>query len=155
MTLTAEDGDDNSTTETFSINVTDTNVAIVEDDDDPVVTINGTASGLGHITMSFGADQDPDLDEPLARIRFWCSIPGATCWQEDDDASTTEVDESMEADCAHRSAPHHKRLLLDADRDQRKRPSGQEDHCHVSSTTKWTRRPRRSSCPRIFFGPNG
>ena len=90
--LTAEDGDDNSTTETISINVTDTNVAIVEDDDDPVVTITGTASGLGEVNMAFGADQDPDLDEPgdaVLVLYTWSTLA------EEDDASTTEVDESM------------------------------------------------------------
>ena len=64
FTLTATDDEGNSTTETISINVSDTNVPITVDEDDPVVAITGTASGLGHINMAFGADQDPDLDEP-------------------------------------------------------------------------------------------
>ena len=91
FTLTAEDGDDNSTTETISINVSDTNVAIVEDDDDPVVTITGTASGLGEVNMAFGADQDPDLDEPgdaVLVLYTWSTLA------EEDDEGTTEVDES-------------------------------------------------------------
>ena len=59
FTLTATDDEGNSTTETISINVSDINVPISEYKDDPVVAITGTASGLGHINMAFGADQDP------------------------------------------------------------------------------------------------
>ena len=62
FTLTATDDEGNPTTETIAIDVSDTNVPITVDEDDPVVSIGGTASGTGHITMTFGIDQDPDLD---------------------------------------------------------------------------------------------
>jgi len=65
--LTARDGpassdSTNSTTETISIYVKDTEVDIIEDADDPVVEIEGDPNGTGSLTIEFDAAQDPDLD---------------------------------------------------------------------------------------------
>jgi len=113
FSLSAKDDDNNSTTETISIDVTNTNVAIDEDDDDPVVTINGTPSGLGHITMSFD-NQDPDHaagEDPVLELYTWSYL------LEEDDATTTEVDESMVPTVLSVSTSPQP-LLLDANRDR-------------------------------------
>ena len=95
--LTAEDGDGNPTTETISINVTDTNVVIVVDDDDPVVKIDDdtlTGTSTGFVTMKFHL---------LARILIWTTADDAVLvlytWSTlaedaEDDVGTTDVDES-------------------------------------------------------------
>ena len=111
FTLTATDEKGNSTKETFSINVSDTNVPIVEDEDDPVVSIGGTASGTGHLTMAFGADQDPDLDEPgdaVLVLYTWSTF------EAEDDDQTADVDESMPAPVMVSTSPQ---ILPLADQD--------------------------------------
>ena len=108
FTLTATDDEGNSTTETISINVSDTNVPITVDDDDPVVAITGTASGLGHVNMAFGADQDPDLDEPgdaVLVLYTWSTIAR-------DDPETMDVDESVPVAVMVSTSPQP--LALDA-----------------------------------------
>ena len=91
--LTAYDPDGNSTTETISFDVTDRNVAITEDEDDPVVTINGDPNGLGALTMTFDAAQDPDLDgadDAELVVYTWSTIDAGTDTEfgTDDDVTT-------------------------------------------------------------------
>ena len=81
FTLTARDPEGNSATETISFNVTDQAVDITTDEDNPVVTINGDPNGIGSLTMSFDAAQDPDLssaDDAVAVLYTWSSIAAGT-----------------------------------------------------------------------------
>ena len=110
FTLTATDDEGNSTTETISINVSDTNVPITVDEDDPVVAITGTASGLGHVNMAFGADQDPDLDEPgdaVLVLYTWSTIAR-------DDPLTTGDDEDESVPVVVMVSTSPQPLALDA-----------------------------------------
>ena len=115
--LTAEDGDGNPTTETISINVTDTNVAIVKDDDDPVVKIDDdtlTGTSTGFVTMTFDAGQDPDLDDykdAVLVLYTWSTLAEDA----EDDAGTTEVDEGAPVVDMVSTSPQS--FMLDRDRD--------------------------------------
>ena len=76
FTVTASDDSNNSATETISIDVSDTNVLITENEETPVVKIGGatvtetgyTVTGTGYLTMSFDAGQDPDIADGDAAV---------------------------------------------------------------------------------------
>jgi len=93
FTITARDPQGNSTTETISFDVTNTNVAITADEDDPVVIIKGDPNGLGALTMEFDAAQDPDLDsadDAALVVYTWSTIAAGTDSEfgTDDDETT-------------------------------------------------------------------
>ena len=89
FTLTAEDDDDNSTIETISIDVTDTNVGIMEDADDPVVSIEGDPNGTAPLMMNVNLGQDPDLDDAddADLVLYTWSHDNATADNADDDVT--------------------------------------------------------------------
>ena len=92
FTISAEDDEGNSTTETFSVSITDTNVDITPGDDD-VVSIVGDAEGIAPLTIDFDAAQDPDIaggTHPVLVVYTWSSIdPGADGdFGTDDDVET-------------------------------------------------------------------
>ena len=112
FTVTASDDSNNSATETISIDVSDTNVLITENEETPVVTIGGTATGTGYLTMSFDAGQDPDIadgDAAVLVLYTW-STQDPTAM---DDANTPNVDES--APLVRMVSTSPQRLQLDPD----------------------------------------
>ena len=73
FTISAEDDENNSTTETISIAVKDTNVGITPGDDD-VVSINGDPEGIAPLSIGFDASQDPDIaggTHPVLVVYTW------------------------------------------------------------------------------------
>ena len=87
--MTAEDVEGNSTTETISIAIKDINVHIIEDEDDPVVSIKGEPDGVESLTIDFDSAQDPDIagdDHPVLVVYTWSIISS-----NDDFATETEA----------------------------------------------------------------
>ena len=90
--ILAEDAEGNTTPETISIAINDTNVNITPGDDD-VVSIVGDPEGIAPLTVDFDAAQDPDLDsadDALLVVYTWTAIdPGADGnFGTDDDVET-------------------------------------------------------------------
>ena len=97
FTISAEDEEGNSATETIMLSVTNTNV----DPADPtmVVSISGgdpndddEVTGTGSLTMTFNRDMDPDLEggeHPYLVLYTWMVSTG------DGDVADTDEDESM------------------------------------------------------------
>ena len=86
FTITAEDEEGNSTEETITIAVADTNVDITEGDDD-VVSIVGDHEGIAPLTIDFDAAQDPDIDggdHPVLVVYTWSTLTENTDPMEDD-----------------------------------------------------------------------
>ena len=76
FTISAEDDENNSTTETISIAVTDTNVGITPGDDD-VVSIVGDPEGIAPLMAHFDATQDPDIaggTHPALVVYTWSTL---------------------------------------------------------------------------------
>ena len=88
FTISAEDDENNSTTETITIAVTDTNVGITPGDDD-VVSIVGDPEGIAPLMAHFDASQDPDIaggTHPVLVVYTW-----STLTDDDNDPATDDV----------------------------------------------------------------
>ena len=89
FTITAEDDEGNSTTETIAIGVDDTNVGITPDPKNPVVEIVGDPEGIAPLTIDFDAAQDPDIaggEHPVLVVYTW-----STLTDDDNDPATDPV----------------------------------------------------------------
>ena len=99
--ISAEDEEGNSATETIMLSITDTNVDPTDEDKEKIVSISGgdpnddkEVTGTGNLTMTFNANLDPDIaggQHPYLVLYTWMVPTG-----EEDNASTTDVDESVE-----------------------------------------------------------
>ena len=92
FTVTAEDADGNSATETIKIEVDDINTNIATADEDKVVSINGDPrKSTAPLTMDVDLGLDPDLrdaDDAVMVVYTW-SHDNATPDNADDDVTTT------------------------------------------------------------------
>ena len=107
FTLVAKDDEGNSTTETISIKVKDTNVGITPDPKNPVVSIVGDPEGIAPLSIGFDASQDPDIaggTHPVLVVYTW-SHDNATPGDVTDDPIVSVSSTPQE-------------LVLDADRDR-------------------------------------